>query len=179
MSLATPSQTIGPFFAFGLRWLESAQLVAPDHPRALHVDGFVFDGDGAGVPDAVVEVFQADEEGRFAPHAEAAGWTGFGRILTAPDGEFSLTTVKPASIPRADGLVEAPHICVSIFARGLLQRVITRVYFPDERTANDADPVLRSVAPERRATLVARGRGGHLHFDIHLQGEAETVFFNC
>lgn len=179
MSSVTPSQTVGPFFAFGLRWLESTRLAPPDHPHLRIIEGTVFDGDGVGVPDALIETFQADAAGRFGSAADE-GWTGFGRLLTDQAGRFSLTTVKPGAPPAAGNVAEAPHIAVSVFARGLLQRVISRIYFPDEEEANGADSVLQSIEPARRSTLVARAVDeNRVSFDVHLQGEHETVFFNC
>jgi protocatechuate 3,4-dioxygenase alpha subunit len=178
MSGTTPSQTVGPFFSFGLRWLETTQLIGPDHPERIVIQGSVLDGDGIGVPDALVETFQADSAGEFRP-ASGRDWLGFGRILTSQVGRFSFTTVKPGPLRTSDGAMEAPHLTVSVFARGLLQRVITRMYFPDEEVANQMDPVLETIAPERRSTLLARSGDGQLSFDIHLQGENETVFFNC
>jgi protocatechuate 3,4-dioxygenase alpha subunit len=178
MNGATPSQTVGPFFSFGLDWLETTQLVAPDHPERIVIQGAVFDGDGVGVPDALIETFQADAAGDFGP-ASDGDWLGFGRILTTGEGRFALTTVKPGPLTTNDGATEAPHLTVSVFARGLLQRVITRIYFPDEEVANDMDPVLQTITPERRPTLLARTTDGALAFDVHLQGENETVFFNC
>ncbi len=143
------------------------------------IQGSVLDGNGIGVPDALIETFQADGAGDFGP-APDRDWHGFGRILTAEDGRFAFTTVKPGPLPTSDGAMEAPHLTVSVFARGLLQRVIARIYFPDEEMANQMDPVLKTIAPERRSTLLARAAAdGPLSFDIHLQGENETVFFNC
>lgn len=155
---ATPSQTIGPFFRFGFEWMVDPNLVDPTSPGALCVVGTVYDGAGAAVPDAVVEVWQPPR---------------FGRVLTEGDGSFRFTTVKPEPGPGG----QAPHIDVSLFARGLLQRAVTRVYFPDEAAANTSDPVLAEVPEERRATLVAVEDSGCLRFDMHLQGPRETVFF--
>ncbi|HVA73229.1 MAG TPA: hypothetical protein VNF71_01515 [Acidimicrobiales bacterium] len=157
-SQTTPSQTIGPFFSFGLEWMAAPDLVDPASPGAIELVGTVYDGAGAGVPDAVVEIWQPPL---------------FGRALTGADGSFRFTTVKPA--PGAKG--DAPHVDVSLFARGLLQRVVTRIYFPDEETANASDPVLAEVPEDRRATLVAVSKDGCLRFDLHLQGPRETVFF--
>jgi len=178
MTGATPSQTVGPFFSFGLRWLETTELIGPDHAERIVFQGSVLDGDGVGVPDALVETFQADSAGDFRP-VSGPDWLGFGRILTGQDGRFGFTTVKPGPLRTSNGATEAPHLTVSVFARGLLQRVITRIYFPDEEVANQIDPVLEMIVPERRSTLVARAADGRLLFDIHLQGENETVFFNC
>jgi protocatechuate 3,4-dioxygenase alpha subunit len=176
--LATPSQTIGPFFSFGFAWLETTELAPAGDDDAVLIVGQVFDGDGIGVPDAVLEVYQADGDGRFGPDTEPS-WGGFGRILTSATGAYEFSTVKPGRVHSADGNLAAPHIDVSVFARGLLQRVITRIYFPDESAANGADHVFSGVDPARRATLVAHPQGAGLRFDIHLQGDTETVFFNC
>ena len=153
----TPSQTIGPFFHFGLEWMAGTDLVDPSSPGAIRLVGTVYDGAGAAVPDAVVEVWQPPR---------------FGRVLTGADGSFRFTTVKPQPGPGR----QAPHIDVSLFARGLLQRVVTRVYFPGE-VANASDPVLAEVPDDRRGTLVAVEDAGCLRFDLHLQGPRETVFF--
>jgi protocatechuate 3,4-dioxygenase, alpha subunit len=169
----TPSQTIGPYFRFGMASMARRDLVPPGSPGAVTVNGRVFDGAGQPVPDAMVEIWQADSHGGFEPGNEP-GWRGFGRCLSDRDGRFEFTTVKPG---RVDG-DQAPHIDVSVFARGLLQRLVTRIYFPDETAANDADPVLRSIDdPAARATLVAADDDGRLRFDVHLQGDRETVFF--
>jgi protocatechuate 3,4-dioxygenase alpha subunit len=145
----------------------------------------VLDGAGDPVPDALVETWQADPDGRF-PHpddprgaAQGEGFRGFGRCPTDADGRWFIVTRKPGALPAPGGGVEAPHLDVSVFARGLLDRVVTRCYFPDEAAANAADPVLAGIADaERRATLVATPEAGWLRFDIHLQGEHETVFFD-
>jgi protocatechuate 3,4-dioxygenase alpha subunit len=177
MNLGTPSQTVGPFFSFGMRWLETTALVDRDDTNAVVIRGTVLDAEGKGVPDALIETFQADSAGGFEPGN--SGWTGFGRILTSENGDFAFTTVKPGATVADAGIRQAPHIAVSVFARGLLQRVITRIYFPDEEAANNEDPVLSGIEPERRSTLVAHSVDDHLHFDVRLQGEGETVFFNC
>jgi protocatechuate 3,4-dioxygenase, alpha subunit len=167
----TPSQTIGPFFRFGMDWMVP-DLVAPGGPGAVTVSGRVIDGAGAPVPDALIEIWQADSLGRFPPESEP-GWTGFGRCLNDGGGEFGFTIVKPGPV---DG--QAPHIDVSVFARGLLQRLVTRIYFPDEGEANEIDPVLCSVPGHAaRASLIAAADGGGLRFDIYLQGQLETAFF--
>ncbi|MGI8754105.1 MAG: protocatechuate 3,4-dioxygenase subunit alpha [Acidimicrobiales bacterium] len=168
----TPSQTVGPFFRFGFDWLTSSRhLIAPGSSGALRVAGRLYDGDGEAVPDGVVEIWQADAAGGFPP-SSPAGWTGFGRDLTDEDGRFEFTTVAPGPV---DG-DQAPHIDVTVFARGLLQRLVTRIYLPGQ-AANDADPVLTSIGPARRGTLIAEQDGSGLRFDIRLQGERETVFF--
>jgi protocatechuate 3,4-dioxygenase alpha subunit len=178
----TPSQTVGPFFAFALPYEGGDRLVPGDAQGAIRIAGTVRDGAGAPVADALLETWQADAAGRYA-HPEddreaAPGFTGFGRAATDEAGRFAFTTIKPGRVPGPDGRPQAPHIAVSVFARGLLQRLVTRIYFPDEEAANAADPVLTAVAdPAARATLIAVPEDGGLRFDIHLQGERETAFF--
>ena len=182
----TPSQTVGPFLEIGLPWPDGPLVVPEDTPGAITITGLVFDGAGAPVTDALVETWQADPDGRFAhpddPRGAARpGFRGFGRCPTGPDGSYLIVTLKPGALPSPDGGTEAPHLDVSVFARGLLDRVVTRVYFPDEAQANAADPVLASIAePARVATLIARPDPdpARLRFDIHLQGDQETVFFD-
>ena len=175
----TPSQTIGPFFHDALLGEDRSELVPADHPRAIRIEGTVFDGAGEPVPDAMVEVWQADESGRYADQADApAAFSGFGRTGTDADGRFSFVTVKPGTVPGPAGSPQAPHVMVSVFARGLLKRLVSRTYFPDEGEANARDPVLSSIEdPTLRDSLVAREQGGVLRFDIHLQGESQTAFF--
>jgi len=174
---ATPSQTIGPFFRFGLAWMNARHLAPEGSDGTVTLVGRIVDGAGDPVPDALVEIWQADAIGRFPPES-AAGWTGFGRCLVDVDGSFGFTTVKPGPLAGPAGVTQAPHIDVSVFARGLLQRLVTRVYFPDEPAANRADPVLRSIPdPGARDRLIARVDADRLRFDIHLQGDAETPFF--
>jgi protocatechuate 3,4-dioxygenase, alpha subunit len=158
--VTTPSQTVGPFFSIGLLG-HSANEVAP---AGVMISGCVLDGAGEPVPDAMVEIWQADEDGRYRPDF------GWGRSACDERGRFSFVTRKPG---RVDG--QAPHLMVLTFARGLLKPVLTRMYFPGED--NEHDPVLASVEPERRPTLVAIPDGDALRFDVHLQGERETVFF--
>lgn len=181
----TPSQTVGPFLSIVLPWDDGEWVVPDGTPGAVRIRGRVFDGDGAVVTDALLETWQADVAGRFVHPDDPRGTTdpspegfrGFGRSATDEEGRWSVLTVVPGPLPAPDGATEAPHIDVSLFARGLLDRVVTRLYFPDE-PANDADPVLGLVDPGRRATLVAVRHGEELRFDIHLQGEHETVFFD-
>ena len=172
MANPSPSQTIGPFFHAGLGWMDATRLVEDHADGAVVIEGVVFDGAGAPVPDAVVEIWQADGSGGFPP-ATAPGWTGFGRSQTDDDGRFRFVTVAPGSVDR----MTEPHIDLTVFARGLLQRVVTRLYLPGTDVISPSDPVLRAVPAERRATLVAEGVGSRLRFDIRLQGERETVFF--
>lgn len=182
----TPSQTVGPFFSIGLSWLERADLTeGTAGGTRISIQGRVFDGDGQPVPDAVLEIWQADANGRYA-HPEdaeelvgAGKFFGFGRVLVNDQGEFMFTTVKPGCVAGPDGTPQAPHLEISVFMRGLLRRLITRIYFPGE-APNEADAVLARVPPKRRHTLIANARGadqGTLLWDVHLQGEKETVFF--
>lgn len=173
----TPSQTVGPFLAIGLGPLASEELVAPDAPGAISITGRLTDGAGDPVLDGVVEIWQADGKGRFAP-AAGPDWSGFGRSLTDHDGRFAFVTVKPGCAPDASGAVEAPHLEVLVFARGLLRSLRTRAYFSDETAANASDPVFSAISdPSRQATLVAERNGNEYRFDIRMQGNEETVFF--
>jgi protocatechuate 3,4-dioxygenase alpha subunit len=179
----TPSQTVGPFFAIALPWAGGAEVVPPGTAGAVSIRGRVLDGAGEPVADALVESWQADPAGGFDhpddPRGRAAhAFGGFGQCATGADGGFRILTVKPGPLPAPGGGVEAPHLDVSVFARGLLSRLVTRIYFPDEAEANAADPMLRSIAdPAARATLIAVAEEGGLLFDIRLQGDDETVFF--
>jgi protocatechuate 3,4-dioxygenase alpha subunit len=138
-------------------------------PGAILVGGRIFDGAGDPVPDAVLEIVQAAPAGRALP-----GWRGFGRCCTDAEGAYEFLTVKPGPVDDR----QAPHLEVSVFARGLMQRCWTRCYFPDEQAANASDPLLRGIAePDRLSTLIAFSAGDGLRFDICLQGERETVFF--
>jgi protocatechuate 3,4-dioxygenase, alpha subunit len=183
--LLTPSQTIGPFLHIELPYEGEESLVSANDPGAIRLIGSVFDGEGDPVDDALVEIWQANAAGRYA-HPEDAredlpleeGFTGFGRCATDSEGRFAFTTIKPGPVPGPDDRPQAPHIDVSIFARGLLNRLVTRIYFPDEEEANAADPVLALVEDESlRETLIARPEDGALRFDIRLQGEGQTAFF--
>ena len=182
----TPSQTIGPFFAYGLtpRAYGGPELATESMAaegvagERVRIEGTVFDGDGAIVSDAMIEIWQADSQGRFQAQGNA-GFTGFGRAETSAQGAFFFETIRPGALPGPKGTVQAPHLTVSVFARGLLLRLMTRIYFSDE-PANAADPVLALVPATRRDTLIAtRGGDGVFRFDIHLQGENETVFFEA
>jgi protocatechuate 3,4-dioxygenase alpha subunit len=181
----TPSQTIGPFLHIEMPYEEEDKLVQPNHPGAVRLMGTVTDGQGEAVDDALVEIWQANAAGRYA-HPEDTreelpledGFTGFGRCATDQEGRFEFLTVKPGSVPAPDGRPQAPHIDVSVFARGLLNRLVTRIYFPDEEEANAADPVLSLIEDEaERRTLIASLDDGSLRFDIRLQGDGETTFF--
>ncbi|HET7355307.1 MAG TPA: protocatechuate 3,4-dioxygenase subunit alpha [Nocardioidaceae bacterium] len=180
----TPSQTVGPFFHYALPYEHGPRLAGPDRPGVFRLAGRVVDGEGNGVSDALVEVWQADEQGRFVTepgvYAEAtgAGFRGFGRCATDFDGRFELHTVKPGRVPTVEGRQQAPHLAMSVFARGMLRRAATRVYFDDEADANAVDPLLVSVEEGRRATLVATRAEDGYRFDVHLQGDRETVFLD-
>jgi protocatechuate 3,4-dioxygenase alpha subunit len=184
----TPSQTVGPFLHIGLPWDDGPDVVPEGSPGAILISGLVLDGGGDGVPDALVETWQADVDGRFdhpddprgAPAIQDAGFgfRGFGRCPTDAQGRYWIRTVKPGPLPTPDGRTEAPHVDVSVLARGLLDRVVTRIYFGDEEQTNTNDPVLSGVDPSRRATLIARPIEGGYGFDIRLQGDDETVFFD-
>ncbi len=183
----TPSQTVGPYFAFGLTdpWEEREDAVAPYHAEAIEVFGHVLDGRGEPIPDAMIETWQADPNGRFDhpddPRGAVAfeGFRGFARSGTDDEGRWRVRTLKPGSFPAADSTPQAPHLLVTVMARGVLRQLTTRIYFGDEPTANAADPVLQSLPDDARATLIAEpvdGRG--YRFDIILQGDGETAFFS-
>jgi protocatechuate 3,4-dioxygenase, alpha subunit len=182
----TPSQTVGPFFHIGLPSDRQDELVTSDAPGAIHLEGTVFDGDGEPVVDALVEIWQANAAGRYAHPDDQRdelpldeGFTGFGRCATDESGRYRFVTSKPGQVPAPGGAMQAPHIEVSVFARGLLKRLVTRIYFEDEEQANREDPVLSGIEdPEPRATLLALQEDGGYRFDIHLQGERETAFFD-
>jgi protocatechuate 3,4-dioxygenase, alpha subunit len=182
--LSTPSQTVGPYLAIGLTWPDGPAVVAEGTPGAVLLRGRLFDGAGRPVPDGIVETWQADPDGRF-DHPDdprgavrRPGFRGYGRCATAADGSFALRTLKPGRVPDGDGGLQAPHIDVSVFARGLLDRVVTRWYFDDEPHANAEDPVLSSLPDdEARSTLVMRSEPSGYVLDLRLQGDHETVFF--
>jgi protocatechuate 3,4-dioxygenase alpha subunit len=177
----TPSQTVGPFFAVGLPWTDGPNAAPAGTPGAFWVRGRVLDGAGDPVPDALVETWQADPDGRFGQREDdtsVAGFRGFARCPTEDDGSYAIHTVMPGSVAPGDGPPQAPHLDVSVFARGLLKRLVTRIYFADG-SGNDRDPVLASVTdPVARATLVAERTDDGYRFDIRLQGDRETVFFD-
>jgi protocatechuate 3,4-dioxygenase alpha subunit len=194
MAGITPSQTVGPFFAPALTpgkdypWRQPIgnDLITPDASgQRIRIEGRVLDGDGAPVNDAMIEIWQADAAGRYAHPADQRRpnekFTGFGRAGTDAEGRFSFTTIKPGAIPGPQGKQQAPHILVAVFSRGLPRHAYTRIYFADE-AGNNADPILNLVPAERRDTLVAKReeKGGQFVyvFDIRLQGENETVFFD-
>jgi protocatechuate 3,4-dioxygenase, alpha subunit len=203
MSEITPSQTVGPFFAYGLAphsrcdwkpgdiydWKDTvgANLITPDATgQKIRIEGCITDGDGKPINDAMIEIWQADSQGRYS-HARGekprpnAKFTGFGRSATDKQGVYSFDTIKPGQVAGPDGKPQAPHIVVCIFSRGMLRQIYTRLYFSDE-AANSTDAILNLVPADRRGTLIAHkqeGKGQNLYrFEIRVQGENETVFFD-
>jgi protocatechuate 3,4-dioxygenase, alpha subunit len=206
----TPSQTVGPFFHYGLPWKGGADLVGqsdlgarpdlfpPDHDRLtvgrprgpvtgeiIEIAGRVIDGDGEPMPDALIEIWQANAAGRYASPADTRAelpldpnFLGFGRAATAADGTYRFRTVRPGRVPGPGNSLQAPHIAIGVLGRGLLKRLVTRLYFTGA-TGNDEDPILALVPEARRPTLFAVEAGGVWRFDIVLQGPGETVFFDC
>ena len=194
MAERTPSQTVGPYLHIGLtqgnygaREIFSARVAEHGMPGThIRIEGRILDGEGNIVPDALVEIWQADHHGRYAHPADGRplasnSFRGFGRCPTGKDGGFAFETVKPGTVPGPGGTTQAPHINVGIFSRGLLKRLYTRIYFAGE-PANAADPILALVPADRRDTLLAKadpGKPGLFRFDIRLQGGNETVFFDA
>jgi protocatechuate 3,4-dioxygenase alpha subunit len=185
---ATTWQTVGPFFKIGLAWLYRDDLADANVPgEHIEITGIVLDGDGKPVPDAVLELWQANSRGKYA-HPEDLqdkpldkNFSGFGRVGTDDSGRFRFTTIRPGQVPAPDesASLQAPHINVSICTRGLLRRLVTRIYFPDE-PANATDFALSLVDPARRATLVATKSGSSkFEWNVVLQGANETVFFDA
>jgi protocatechuate 3,4-dioxygenase alpha subunit len=204
----TPSQTVGPFFHYGLPWKGGADLVGKSDmgarpelfpechyvlnlsspsgvPRGEVIDlrGRVLDGKGEAVPDAMLEIWQANAAGRYASLVDGREdipldphFIGFGRVATSAGGEWHFRTIRPGRVPGPDGALQAPHIGLSVFGRGLLKRLATRIYFAD-CAENDADAVLGRVPVGRRGTLIAQRRDREWWLDIVLQGPGETVFF--
>ena len=183
--LTTASQTVGPFVTIGFSPMTASDLTVNGvSGERITLRGRVLDGDGNPVSDAVIETWQANSQGKYA-HPEDfkeklldPDFKGFGRLLSNEKGEFRLTTIKPGSVPGPGGSLQAPHLVVVVFMRGLLKHLLTRVYFPGE-PSNAADPVLKLVPAERRATLIAKPltSGGELEWNVILQGSDETVFF--
>jgi len=192
----TPSQTVGPYLhialtpaARGYAFREAFTNVVADAGMPgthIRIEGRVVDGAGNVAPDAMVEIWQADHQGRYAHPADGRplasnSFRGFGRCATDKDGGFRFDTVKPGAVPGPDGTTQAPHINVGVFARGILKRLFTRIYFLGD-PANAKDPILALVPAGRRETLMARpdaGNPGLYRFDIRLQGANETVFFDA
>jgi len=199
MSDLTPSQTVGPFYAYGLTpkgrakwdpnghysWKETVgdNLITPDVVGdRIRIEGAIYDGDGKPINDAMLEIWQADGQGRYSnePGSRSrsnAAFKGHGRSACDGNGVFSFDTVKPGQVAGPDGRMQAPHIVVCIFGRGMLRQVYTRMYF-DGESANATDPILALVPAERRDTLIAKKQGNVWRFDIHMQGDRETVFFD-
>jgi protocatechuate 3,4-dioxygenase, alpha subunit len=189
MSLfTTASQTVGPFFHIGFDWLYLNDLTAAGvSGERVTISGKIVDGDGKPVPDAIIELWQANAHGKYAHPDDMqskpieAAFKGFGRIATDDQGMFRFATIKPGRVPGPDGALQAPHIAVSIFMRGLLKRLVTRIYFPDE-ASNDDDGILKLIPQARRETLVAKKTvvdPSQLEWNIVVQGLNETVFFDC
>jgi protocatechuate 3,4-dioxygenase alpha subunit len=181
----TPFQTLGPFFDFGLI-IRDGDVVAQPGAQGRHIviDGVVRDGAGDVLPDALVEVWQANAAGKYRHPADDQdrpldpAFDGFGRVATDDQGQFSFKTVVPGRVAGPDGKLQAPHLAVGVLARGVLTRLVTRLYFEDE-PSNAEDPILALVPAERRSTLLAKRLGpDRYRFDIKLQGEGETVFFD-
>ena len=185
---ATTSQTVGPFFSLGLSPRHCDDLApAGVAGERVVIEGRVFDGDGILVPDALLELWQANAHGKYAHPDDSqdkpldSAFRGYGRVATDAEGRFRFRTIKPGPVPGPAGRAQASHIAVSLFARGLLRQLVTRIYFPDD-PAHATDFALSLVAPARRQTLIARrpdAPGGPLRWDVVLQGEGETVFFEC
>jgi protocatechuate 3,4-dioxygenase alpha subunit len=181
----TPSQTIGPFFKPSLVKSGDAALARREsRGERIVIVGRILDGDGAPVDDAMVEIWQANADGRYDHPDDTqeklidSQFHGFGRAATDQNGGFRFDAIKPGRVPGVGSVLQSPHINVSLFARGLLKRLVTRIYFPGE-PSNDSDPVLKAVPIARRSTLIARVEGPSvLRFDMVLQGENETVFFD-
>jgi protocatechuate 3,4-dioxygenase, alpha subunit len=188
MSLqATTSQTVGPFFKIGFDWLNRDNLVGEGvSGERVTIQGRIFDGDGVPVPDAILEIWQANAHGKY-DHPEDTqnkplepGFKGYGRVPVTAQGVFRLATIKPGPVPGPNGKEQAPHLVISVFMRGVLRRLVTRIYFPDE-PRNAADFILNLVEPSRRSTLIAKktaGAPGTLEWNVVLQGPDETVFFD-
>jgi protocatechuate 3,4-dioxygenase alpha subunit len=178
----TPSATVGPYLAIGLTWPDGVWAAAEGTEGGIWIRGRVFDGAGDVVPDAMVETWQADPDGGFPspedPRGAATypGFRGYARSSTVT-GEYGVHTLKPGRLPDGEGGLQAPHIDVSLFARGILDRVVARIYFADEAAANAEDVVLRSLSDDQRATLIATPADDGYRLDFYLQGERETVFF--
>jgi protocatechuate 3,4-dioxygenase alpha subunit len=168
----TPSQTVGPFLAIELPYGDGPYVVPEGTLGAVWLRGRLLDGAGDPVPDGLVESWQADPDGQFG-----SGFRGFGRSGTEDEGRWAILTVKPGPVAGADGAVQAPHVDLAIFARGLLRQVVTRLYFADEPGANAADPLLGDLDDDARATLLASPTDDGYELDIHLQGPDETTFF--
>lgn len=175
----TPSQTVGPFFHYALPYDGGPDLVDRTHPGSIRLHGTVLDGAGEPVPDALLEFWQANENGVVSTALGSTArdgytFTGFGRVPTTLAGDYSITTVKPGAVGSA-----APYVLVTVFARGLLHHLFTRAYFPEDSAAHAGDPVLSALPEARQQTMVAVADGDRSYrFDIRLQGDDETVFLD-
>jgi protocatechuate 3,4-dioxygenase alpha subunit len=177
----TPSQTVGPYLHLGLTDQRSVSRIAGEGVKGerMWITFRVVDGEGQSVPDAMIELWQADSDGDYS-HSADSPFRGFGRLATSEDGSCTFETIRPGRVAGLDGALQAPHINVSVFGRGLLKRLSTRVYFAGE-AANDEDPVLAMAPENRRATLLARpepAHAGNWAFEIRLRGDGETIFFD-
>lgn len=190
MRLETPAQTAGPYIHMGtlpavagldVNWHEGAHVLPPaaGGEKNITLKGKIFDGGGAPVTDAVIEIFQADASGAF----HTTTFPNWGRAYSDFEtGEWTFHTVRPGPTARSNRSIMAPHVLLAIFARGMNGHLTTLMYFPDDEIANARDPILSSIDPQRRGTLVAQrdanGGEGSYRFDIFLQGDRETAFFN-
>ncbi|HLR84783.1 MAG TPA: protocatechuate 3,4-dioxygenase subunit alpha [Nocardioidaceae bacterium] len=178
MSAPTPGQTVGPFFGFALPYPGDSELVPPDHPDAVRLHGRVVDGAGEVVPDALLELWQPDGEGRVvratgSVRRDGSTFTGWGRAATDANGEYAFTTVEPGATTPG----RPAFFAITVFARGLLDGLFTRAYLPDQPSLAD-DPLLAALPEPRRSTLIADRHGADLRFDVVLQGGDETVFLD-
>ena len=180
----TPSQTVGPFFHYALPYEAGPEVAGAQRPGAIRLHGRVSDGAGAPIPDAMLEIWQADEFGQFVTtpgiydKPDQTGFRGFGRCPTGTDGGYEFRTVKPAGVSTVDEVAQAPHIAMAVFARGMLRQAVTRVYFDDEQSANGTDPLLCALDVDRRATMIAGSTTDGYRFDVRIQGQGETVFLD-
>lgn len=176
----TPGQTIGPFYGFALPYERGEELIRPSHPRSVRVYGTVYDANGTPVPDSMLEIWQADENGNIPQEPGSLNrngytFTGFGRTEVNQAGEYQFITLNPGATEPG----KAPFILLTVFARGLLDRLYTRIYLPEDKQALENDPTLQSLDADRRSTLIAeRDEEGNLRFDVHFSGDKETVFFD-
>lgn len=176
----TPGQTIGPFYGYALPFEKGGELVNQAHPAAVRLHGVITDGNGVPIPDALLEIWQADEHGNVVSRdgslvRDGYTFTGFGRVPVDNVGHYTFTTVNPGATEAG----KAPFIMLTVFARGLLNRLFTRIYLPEDTAALANDPLLASLDEDRRATLIAtREEDGSLLFNIRLQGQDETVFLS-
>jgi protocatechuate 3,4-dioxygenase alpha subunit len=182
--IATPPQTVGPFFHIGCSRLTQSNVAGKNTPGIhVSVEGRILDGDGNPVPDAMIEIWQADASGKYAQTQDKLldpKFKGYARVATDQNGRFRFTTIRPGPVPGPGETTQAPHLAISIFMRGLMKRLVSRIYFPDD-PANASDPILKLVDPTRLKTLIARKSENSpdtIHWDVILQGKDETVFFD-